>query len=98
MLIALAGAAAEARYTGELDWESAARDKDYALELARDRAGNARQAERLVMRVFSKAEHVLDQGRNWLAVEKIAAELLRLRTISGRAARHLYDEAWRARA
>jgi ATP-dependent Zn protease len=96
MLIALAGLAAEARHTGAYAWEGAGRDRQYAADLARRRAGGARQAERLERRVLSKVEHLLDQPGHWEAVERIAAELLRHGALSGRAARHLYEESIRA--
>ena len=95
ILIALAGLAAEARFTGDYAWDGAARDRQYVAELTLERAGNARQAERLERRLLSKTEHLLDQPGNWLAVERIAAELLRTGSISGRAARHLYEECQR---
>ena len=41
ILIALAGAAAEARRTGEYAWDAAARDQTYAEGLALQRAGAA---------------------------------------------------------
>ena len=96
MLIALAGAAAEARRTGEYAWDAAARDRTYAEELALQRAGAARQAERLLRRSLSKAEYLLSREDAWRAVERLAAELMRLGEISGRAARHLYEECRRA--
>jgi ATP-dependent Zn protease len=96
MLIALAGLAAEARHAGRYAWEGAGRDLQYAAELARQRAGGARQAERLQKRMLSKVEHLLGQEGNWRAVERIAAELLRYGALSGRAARHLYEEGQRA--
>jgi hypothetical protein len=37
----------------------------------------------------------LAQDENWRAVERIAAELLRAGSISGRAARHIFEEACR---
>jgi ATP-dependent Zn protease len=93
MLIALAGLAAEARHTGEYAWDAADRDRAYAEELAAERAGSDRKAQRLLRRMLSKAEHLLGRDENWLAVEKVAAELLRLGEISGRAARHLYEKS-----
>src|SRR4051812_47558937 len=39
ILIALAGVAAQARHTGEYDWDGATRDENYARELAIQRAG-----------------------------------------------------------
>jgi hypothetical protein len=93
ILISLAGIAAEARHTGRYAWDGAARDHCYVHELALQRAGGERQARRLERRLLAKAEHLLSQEANWRAVERIAAELLRLGQISGRAARHLYEEA-----
>jgi ATP-dependent Zn protease len=95
ILIALAGLAAEALHTGTYAWEEADRDRRYALDLCRERTGSAKQAERLERRLLSKAEHLLNQAGNWRAVERMAAELLRLGEISGRAARHLFDECQR---
>jgi ATP-dependent Zn protease len=94
-LIALAGLAAEARLTGVYEMDGAAKDRRYVAELARQRAGDARKAERLERRLLSKAEYLLSREDNWRAVERLAAELLRVGTISGRAARHLYEEACR---
>ena len=91
MLIALAGLAAEARHTGDYAWEGAARDRQYVHRLAVQRAGE-RQAERLERRLLAKVEHLLAQENHWRAVELIAAELLRLGEISGRAARHLFEQ------
>jgi hypothetical protein len=95
ILISLAGLAAEARHTGEYCWESASKDNDFAEELALQRAGNPRKAQRLLRRLLSKAEHVLNQDAHWEAVERMAAELLRHGEISGRAARHIYEESRR---
>ena len=92
MLIALAGMAAEARHTGTYDREAAGRDLRYARALSTGRAGNARQAERLERRMLSRVENMLDEDQVWLAVERIAAELLRQGEMSGRQARHLYAE------
>jgi ATP-dependent Zn protease len=95
MLIALAGLAAEACYSGDYAWDGAVRDRDYAEDLALRRAGNERKAARLLRRALSKAEHLLGQEENWRAVERIAAELLRAGEISGRTARHIYEECCR---
>ena len=96
ILIALAGLAAEAMHTGEYAWEAAEQDRGYVKGLALERAGGARQAERLEKRLLSKAEHILSKDENWQAVERMAAELLRCGEISGRAARHIYEECQRA--
>jgi ATP-dependent Zn protease len=95
VLIALAGLAAEARHTGAYDLEAAGRDLRYARRLALQRAGNERQAERLERRLLAKAEHLLDRAANRAAVQAIARELLAGGEMSGRQARHLYDECLR---
>ena len=95
MLIALAGMAAEARYTGIHDRESATRDLRYVHRLALQRAGNERQAERLQRRLLAKVENLLDRAANRTAIERLAEELLRAGEISGRQARHLYEECLR---
>jgi ATP-dependent Zn protease len=96
VLIALAGMASEAMSTGTYDRAAAARDLRYAHGLALQRAGNERQAERLERRLLAKAENLLERAVNRLAVERIAAELLRAGEISGRQARHLYEECVRS--
>jgi ATP-dependent Zn protease len=91
ILIALGGVAAEARLTGQYAWNMATRDLRYVRALAEQRAGE-RQAERLERRLLAKVEHLLAKESHWLAVERIAAELLRCGEISGRAARHLFRQ------
>ena len=93
LLIALSGLAAEALHAGAYAWEGAARDLAYAEELARQRTGAERPAKRLTERTLSKAEHLLSRAAAWRAVERLAAELLRVGAISGRAARHFFAEA-----
>src|SRR5947209_2611109 len=88
ILISLGGIAAEARHTGDYAWDGAARDQQYVRRLAVQRAGE-RQAERLQRRMLAKAENLLSKEGHWQAVERIAAELLLRREISGRTARHL---------
>jgi len=92
ILISLGGLAAEARHTGVYAWNEAARDFQFIRRLSVQRAGE-RQAERLERRLLSKVEHLLAQEENWRAVELIAMELLKKETISGRAARHFFDQA-----
>ena len=89
-IIALAGPAAEAGLTGQLDWAAAVHDHDYAFGLARGRGGDDRRADRLVKRWLAKADHLLGRDDAWAAVERIASELVRREEISGRAARHLF--------
>jgi ATP-dependent Zn protease len=94
VLIALAGMAAEARHTGTYDREAAGRDLRYARKLALQRA-TERQLDRFERRMLAKVEHLLADEGHWRAVELIAAELMRLGTISGRAARHLFERGCR---
>lgn len=91
ILISLGGIAAEARFTGNYNWDGAGRDQKYVHRLAVQRAGE-RQAERLQRRLLAKAEHLLAKDGHWRAVELMVAELLRLGSISGRAARHLFEQ------
>jgi len=92
ILIALGGIAAEARLTGDYAWDGAARDQKYVERLAVQRAGESR-ADKLQRRLLAKAEHHLADEGAWLAVELIAAELLRVKEISGRTALHLFERA-----
>jgi hypothetical protein len=96
LIIALAGVAAQAAFEqADYDWAGAHLDSRYAAELALRRAGSERAAERLQKRMLSKAENLLGKDAHWAAVEAIAAALLREGEISGRTARHLFDEACR---
>jgi len=94
ILIALAGLAAEARHTGTYQMEEADRDLRYVRRLALDRK-SARAAPRYEERMLSKVEAMLADDATWRAVERIAAELLKHGVISGRAARHLFEQATR---
>jgi len=92
ILITLGGIAAEARHTGNYALDMATHDQEYVRRLAVQRAGN-RQAERLQRRLLAKVEHLLAKEGHWRAVQLIALELLRCGKISGRAARHLFDQS-----
>lgn len=91
-LIALAGLAAEARFTGNYGLEEADRDLRYIRRLVLQRKSE-RAAPRYEHRLLSKVEAMLAEAGAWKAVEMIAAELLEHGLISGRAARHLFDRA-----
>ncbi len=91
ILISLAGLAAEARHTGQYDCKGAVQDLRTVRRLAVQRAGE-RQANRLQRRLLAKVERLLDQEGYWRAVQLIAAELQHCETISGRAARHFFDQ------
>jgi hypothetical protein len=96
ILIALAGVAAEARHSGRYEMVSADHDLRFVRRLVLRRKSE-RAAARYEERLLRKVEAMLGDDGTWKAVEMIAAELLKHRTISGRAARHLYEEATRER-
>jgi hypothetical protein len=90
ILIALGGIAAESKHTGNYAWDAAARDLVSVRRLLVQRFGE-RRAERFKRRLLAKTENLLADEGHWKAVKLIAAALVRLGTISGRAARHLFD-------
>jgi hypothetical protein len=92
ILIALAGLAAEARHSGTYAMDEADRDLRYVRRLVLQRKSE-RAAPRYEERMLAKVEAMLGDDSIWAAVELIAAELLKRGAISGRAARHLYEQA-----
>lgn len=93
VLILLAGLVAEARWTGRYSLGGAAQDLRQVRRYVQMRAEGEKQIERLERRWLSKTEHHLSDPGLWLATERIANELLRTQTISGRNAKHLFDIA-----
>lgn len=94
ILIALAGMVAEARFTGTYATAEAKEDLRFVRRLALERKSD-RAAERYEQRMLAKVEYMLNDEGTWNAVALIAAELVKHGTISGRAARHLYEQATR---
>jgi hypothetical protein len=92
ILIALGGMAAEARHTGAYGTDEAKEDLRFVRRLALERKSQ-RAVERYEQRMLDKVEYMLADDGTWAAVELIAAELLKHGTISGRAARHLFELA-----
>ena len=92
ILIALGGLAAEARHTGTYAPEEAKEDLRFVRRLALERKSD-RAVERYEQRMLAKVEYMLADDGTWKAVELIAAELLKHGSISGRAARHLFERA-----
>ena len=88
MLILLAGMAAEGRKSGQYNLTGAAQDLRQVEKLAMMRAGNARQATKLIRKTLDKTHHLLSNNATWTAVKVIAKELEEHDSISGRAARH----------
>ncbi len=93
VLILLAGMVAEAHFTEKYCQQGAAQDLRHARRLLQNRASNERQLERLESRMLDKTEHLLSDEGNARAVQLIAGELVQKTTISGRAARHLFQQA-----
>jgi ATP-dependent Zn protease len=94
ILIALGGLAAEARFTGTYATDEATQDLRFVRRLALERKSE-RAVERYERRMLDKVEYMLADDGTWKAVELIAAELMKHGTISGRAARHLFEVATR---
>jgi ATP-dependent Zn protease len=94
-LILLGGLVSEARYTGHYNWGGAQQDLRSLRRLSLARVDTEAKAERLERRLLDKTSHHLDQDGHWEAVEAVAAELIKSKLISGRAARHLFEECMR---
>ena len=88
ILILLAGMAAEGRKSGQYNLGGAKQDLQMVEKLALSRAGNPKQATKLIQKTLDKTQHILSQKANWLAVKIIAQELVEHGSISGRAAKH----------
>lgn len=96
VLILLAGMVAQSQLTGDYCRNGAAQDLAAVRRLLEQaRATNERQLERLEQRMIDKCEHLLADEAACKAVESIAVELLKKTTISGRAVRHLVEQAQR---
>lgn len=92
-MILLAGLVSEAKFTGKLNWGGASQDMLQLERMVSLRVEKEKAAERMQRRLLDKTEHLLSQPEIWSAVERIAQSLVENRSISGRAARHLFDEA-----
>ncbi len=94
-MILLAGIVSEARITGKLNWSGARQDMVNLQKMISTRVVSESAAQRLQRRLFDKTEHLVMQSGIWSAIEKIAHMLVQQRSLSGRSARHIYDEATR---
>jgi ATP-dependent Zn protease len=95
VLILLAGMVAESHFTGTYCRQGAAQDLRAVKRLLQQRAPSERQRERLERRLLDKTEYLLSDTSNAKAIELVGAELIKKETISGRAVRHLYEQAIR---
>lgn len=93
VLVLFAGMVAESHFTDQYCVQGAAQDLRAAKRLLASRATSERQLERLTRRLLDKAEHLLADHGHVRAIELIAQELLQKETISGRAVRHLFQQA-----
>jgi len=93
VLVLLAGMVAESHLTAQYCQQGAAQDLRAARRLLANRATSERQLARLESRLLDKAEHLLGDQVHAKAIELIAQELLQKETISGRAVRHLFQQA-----
>jgi len=91
MMILLAGVVAEARFTGDYNWEGARQDMIGIRRLSRTRAGSDAQAERLQQKLLAKTDHLLDQTGHWESVVAIVEELKKTKSLSGRAVQHIFE-------
>ena len=91
-MILLGGLASEAKHTGQYNWGGAQQDLRALRRLTLARVNTDQQVERLEKRLLDKTVHHLEQPGHWESVEVIVAELMRQQAISGRSARHLFDE------
>ena len=68
LLILLAGMAAEGRKSGKYNMQGAAGDLRDAEKLALIRAGNPKQASKVLKRALDKVHHHFDQSVNWVCL------------------------------
>lgn len=93
ILILLAGMVAESRVTGQMYSAGASQDLRGVRRLALMRADGQKQVERLERRLLDKTEYLVNDDLHWSVIQTVARELLLHQTISGRAARHHFDQA-----
>ena len=92
-MILLGGLVSEARHTGQHNWGGAQQDLRALRRLTLARVDTDQQVERLEKRLLDKTAHHLEQPGHWEAVELVVAELIKHQAISGRSARHMFEEA-----
>jgi hypothetical protein len=92
-LILFAGMVAESHVTDRYCERGAAQDIAAAKRILATRADNPRQLDKVFRRLLDKTAHILAEPSHAQAIASIAKELLLKETISGRAARHLFETA-----
>lgn len=92
-LVLLSGLVGEAKYSGRYNPQAAGTDLIQVQRLATLRVGEGGGVERQVKRWLDKTEHLLSDPPYELAIRTIAEQLLQKEKISGRNARHHFNEA-----
>ncbi len=93
VLILFAGMVAEARFTGQYCQRERLRISSRSGVCCRIVRPARVRLERLQRRLLDKTEHLLRDEGHARAIELIAGELIQNTTISGRAARHFFEQA-----
>ena len=96
VLILLAGMVGESHVTNRYCQEGASQDLRAVRRLLEKRATSERQLDKLARRMLDKTEHVLNDESNARAIQLIADALMNDETISGRAVKHLFEQAVRS--
>ncbi len=91
-MILLGGIVSEAKYTGQYNWGGAQQDLRALRRLTLARVNTDQQVERLEKRLLDKTAHHLEQPGLWESVVTVVGELVKQQAISGRSARHFFDE------
>jgi ATP-dependent Zn protease len=91
-VILLGGLVSEQKFTGVYNWSGAQQDLSSLRRLSLARVSSDKEAERLERKLLEKTGYLLDQEANWRSVEKIVSALMEGDAISGRAARHLFEQ------
>jgi hypothetical protein len=99
VICALAGHAAEAKYTGHPNPPGSELDLRLAIDLVNKLCAGPEQAEAYVNYLNVTARVLVAVGPNWSAIRHVARELLKHQELTGRRARAAYlagQEAWYA--
>lgn len=91
-MILLGGLVSEAKFVGQYNWGGAQQDLRSLRRLTLARVNTDQQVERLERRLLDKTSHHLEQPGLWESIQAVVAELIKQQAISGRSARHLFDE------
>lgn len=84
IIVAYAGQIAEARVRGEYNKPGAVHDDQVALEQALPLVhGDQNEVGALLRRLFGRSKSLIEEPRNWTAVETLAEELLKESTLGG---------------